>query len=197
MVDSVGASTSHVCRRYRRPAGHSQETGASQTAVTNANGSYHLYNVPAPATRHYSLTSRASRGMCFPTFTWALGRTNEIHATLQLGSVSETVNVMAEATTVQASSAMVSSALSKQAANAKGKGVGEMFDIASKQKITIGKNQSARVPILQSHITPAMQEVFRRVLDQKNEASSLETQLKSSSRKWRQSPKTRRAYSET
>lgn len=85
MVDSVGASTTHVCRRYRRPAGHSQETGASQTAVTDANGSYHLYNVPAPATRHYSLTSRASRGMCFPTFTWALGRTNEIHATLQLG----------------------------------------------------------------------------------------------------------------
>jgi hypothetical protein len=70
--------------------------------------------------------------MCFPTFTWALGRTNEIHATLQLGSVSETVNVMAEATTVQASSAMVSSALSKQAANAKGKGVGEMFEYSVK-----------------------------------------------------------------
>jgi hypothetical protein len=81
-----------------------------------------------------------------------MGRTNEIHATLQVGSVSETVEVTGEATTIQTSTAMVSSALSKQGAEAESRGVGEMFEYSIKQKITIGKNQSALVPILQSHI---------------------------------------------
>ena len=40
----------------------------------------------------------------------------------------------------------------KQGADAEGKDVGEMFEYDIKQKITIGKNQSALVPILQSHI---------------------------------------------
>jgi hypothetical protein len=42
--------------------------------------------------------------------------------------------------------------LSKQRVDAEGKGVGEMFEYDVKQKITIGKNQSALVPILQSQI---------------------------------------------
>jgi hypothetical protein len=44
------------------------------------------------------------------------------------------------------------SALGKQGAEAESRGVGEMFEYSIKQKITIGKNQSALVPILQSHI---------------------------------------------
>ena len=40
----------------------------------------------------------------------------------------------------------------KQGADAEAKDVGEMFEYDIKQKITIGKNQSALVPILQSHI---------------------------------------------
>ena len=42
--------------------------------------------------------------------------------------------------------------MSKQGTDAEGKGVGEMFEYDIKQKITIGKNQSALVPILQSQI---------------------------------------------
>ena len=47
---------------------------------------------------------------------------------------------------------MLSSGIRKQGAEAEGKDVGEMFEYDIKQKITIGKNQSALVPILQSHI---------------------------------------------
>ena len=43
-------------------------------------------------------------------------------------------------------------ALSKQAAEAESKSLGDFFQYSIKQKITIGKNQSALVPILESHI---------------------------------------------
>ena len=128
-----------------------EETGSSQTAVTDSSGTYHLYNVPAgnsalfvdaPGFQRYALSN----------FYLGIGRTNEIHATLQLGTAAETVEVRAQPATVQASMAMLSSGIRKQGAEAEGKDVGEMFEYAIKQKITIGKNQSALVPILQSHI---------------------------------------------
>ena len=144
--DPSGASVSGARVTIRN-----EETGASQTAVTDANGAYHLYNVPAgnsalfvdaPGFQRYALSN----------FYLGVGRTNEIHATLQIGAATEAVEVRAEATTIQTSSAMLSSAMSKQGTDAEGKGVGEMFEYDVKQKITIGKNQSALVPILQSHI---------------------------------------------
>jgi hypothetical protein len=128
-----------------------EETGSSQTAVTDASGTYHLYNVPAgnsalfvdaPGFQRYALSN----------FYLGIGRTNEIHATLQLGTTAETVEVRAQATTVQTSTAMLSSGLRKQGAEAEGRDVGEMFEYDIRQKITIGKNQSALVPILQSRI---------------------------------------------
>ena len=128
-----------------------EETGSSQTAVTDANGTYHFYNVPAgnsalfvdaPGFQKYALSN----------FYLGMGRTNEIHATLQVGTASEMVEVRAQPATIEAETATLSSAMRKQGADAEGKGVGEMFEYAVKQKITIGKNQSALVPILQSHI---------------------------------------------
>jgi len=128
-----------------------EETGASQTAVTDASGTYHLYNVSAGNSALF-VDATGFQRYVLSNFYLGVGRTNEIHATLQMGSVGETVEVKAEAPTVQTSSAMMSSALSKQGAEAEGKGVGEMFEYNVKQKITIGKNQSALVPILQSHV---------------------------------------------
>ena len=90
--------------------------------------------------------------MSFRNFYLGVGRTNEIHATLQLGAAAETVEVTAAPATIQTSTAMLSSAMRKQGADAEAKDVGEMFEYDIKQKITIGKNQSALVPILQSHI---------------------------------------------
>lgn len=128
-----------------------EETGSSQTAVTDANGTYHLYNVPAgnsalfvdaPGFQRYALSN----------FYLGIGRTNEIHATLQLGTMAETVEVRAAPATISTETATLSNAMRKQGTEAEGKDVGEMFEYAIKQKITIGKNQSALVPILQSHI---------------------------------------------
>lgn len=128
-----------------------EETGASQTAVTDANGSYHLYNVPAGNSALF-VDAAGFQRYALSNFYLGVGRTNEIHATLQVGGATETVEVSAEAPTIQTSSAMVMNALGKQGAEAEGKGLGEMFEYDVKQKITIGKNQSALVPILQSHV---------------------------------------------
>jgi hypothetical protein len=85
-------------------------------------------------------------------FYLGIGRTNEIHATLQLGAATETVEVTAAAPVVEASSSMISNAMRAQGIEAESKEAGEMFEYNIKQKITIGKNQSALVPILQFHL---------------------------------------------
>jgi Carboxypeptidase regulatory-like domain len=128
-----------------------EETGSSQTALTDSSGTYHLYNVPAGNSALF-VDAPGFRRYVLSNFYLGVGRTNEIHATLQLGAAAETVEVRAEPATVQTSAAMLSSAMRKQGAEAEGKDVGEMFAYDIKQKITIGKNQSALVPILQSHI---------------------------------------------
>ena len=128
-----------------------EETGSSQTAVTDSSGTYHLYNVPAGNSALFVDASGFQR-YALSNFYLGVGRTNEIHATLQVGSASESVEVRAEAPMMETSMAMLSSVMRKQGPEAEGKDVGEMFEYDIKQKITIGKNQSALVPILQSHI---------------------------------------------
>jgi hypothetical protein len=128
-----------------------EETGSSQTTTTDANGTYHFYNVPA-GNSALSVEYPGFRKFAFSNFYLGVGRTNEIHATLEVASAAETVEVRAEPARVETSMAMLSSALSKQGAEAESKDVGEMFEYSIKQKITIGKNQSALVPILQSHV---------------------------------------------
>ena len=46
----------------------------------------------------------------------------------------------------------MNTAIAKQHVEAEGKAMGDYFEYNIKQKITIGKNQSALVPILQAHI---------------------------------------------
>jgi hypothetical protein len=81
-----------------------------------------------------------------------IGRTNEIDATLNVGNASETVEVAGAAPMIQTSTASVATVAEKQSSEAEGKSAGDFFEYKVKQKINIGKNQSALVPILQAHI---------------------------------------------
>ena len=74
----------------RRPA-------SSQTAVTDASGTYHLYNVPAGNSALF-VDAPGFQRYVLSNFYLGVGRTNEIHATLQLGTTAETVEVRAQAT---------------------------------------------------------------------------------------------------
>lgn len=128
-----------------------EETGASQTATTNAQGMYRFDNIQAgnsalfvdyPGFQRFQLTN----------FYIGTDRMNEIDARLQVGSVSETVTVAAAPNSVETTSAELASHAEREEPEAEAKGLGDNFEYKLKQKITIGKNQSALVPILLSKI---------------------------------------------
>jgi hypothetical protein len=131
-----------------------EETGSSQNTTTNSQGMYRFDNIPAgnsalfvdaPGFRRFQLTS----------FYLGTDRMNEIDARLEVGSTSEAVTVSASTPTVETQSTTLSSARSYaegEEPQAEAQGLGDNFEYKLKQKITIGKNQSALVPILQSKI---------------------------------------------
>ena len=131
-----------------------EETGASQVTTTNAQGMYRFDNIQAgnsalfvdsPGFRRFQLTS----------FYLGVDRMNEIEARLDVGSTAEKVEVTAQATTLNTESTTLSSVRTYaegEVPEAEAKGLGDNFEYKLKQKITIGKNQSALVPILQAKI---------------------------------------------
>ncbi len=127
-----------------------EETGVAQVATSDSRGHYRFNDlqagnaalfVNAPGFQRFNLTN----------IYLGVGRTNQIDATLNLGTASETVEVQAAATQVETSSSLIGTA-EKQSSEAEGKSAGDFFEYKINQKITIGKNQSALVPILQAHI---------------------------------------------
>jgi hypothetical protein len=128
-----------------------EETGASQTTTTDARGMYQFYNVPAGNSALF-VVARGFKRFDLTNFYLGIGRMNEIHARLEVGSATETVTVTAEPATVQTSESSLAEVASKQHVEAEGKDLGDYFEYNIKQKITIGKNQSALVPILQTRV---------------------------------------------
>lgn len=86
------------------------------------------------------------------------GRTSAVRVTLEPGSSSETVEVSSSAVTVDTASAAVGiggSAIEHQyelEPEAISAAVGDLFEYDLKQRISIGKNQSALVPIIQEQV---------------------------------------------
>ncbi|MBZ5665728.1 MAG: carboxypeptidase regulatory-like domain-containing protein [Acidobacteriia bacterium] len=147
--DPSGAAISNARITVRN-----EETGASQNTTTNAQGLYRFDNIQGgnsalfvdfPGFKRFQLTS----------FYLGVDRMNEIDARLELGSTAEQVQVTAASPTVQTENSEISSIRSYaegEEPEAEAKGLGDNFEYKLKQKITIGKNQSALVPILQSKI---------------------------------------------
>jgi hypothetical protein len=129
-----------------------EETGTSQTATTDANGNYRFYNVQAgnsavfvnaPGFKRFNLTN-AYLGV---------GRINEINATLEIGNTADTIEVRGQSLSmIQTETATLGALASGQRVEAESKDVGDYFEYNIKQKITISKNQSALVPILNSPV---------------------------------------------
>lgn len=129
VLDASGAAVSGATVTARG------QQGFSQSATTDSNGHYQLslttgtYDVTVESHGFSSYNARTYVGVSRPT---------ELNATLQVGSTNETVTVSAE-----------SAEISPEAQAGQ---VGDYFEYNLKQKITINKNQSALVPILQSRI---------------------------------------------
>jgi len=126
-----------------------EETGVSQVTTTDARGHYRFNDLQAGNSALF-VNAPGFQRFDLANVYLGIGRTNQIDASLNVGSASETVN--AAPTTVETSSALVSSLAERQGSTAEGKSAGDFFEYKLNQKITIGKNQSALVPILQAHI---------------------------------------------
>lgn len=122
-------------------------SGETQTATSNAQGIYSFNNVRA-GNSMITVTSPGFRPFQLSNVYLGNLRSNQINARLDVGAVAETVEVTAAAPTLNTESAMMSSVV----AAATSKDLGDLFEYDLKQKVTIGKNQSALVPILQSRI---------------------------------------------
>ena len=124
--------------------------GFERTVTTDSGGHYTFYGVPpGNATLEFS-----SPGFKNQRTNANINQNyrNEINANLNLGSVSETVEVSAENALVATSPAMLNAALAKQTSEAQGQEIGDFFQYDLNQRITLGKNQSALVPILNAPV---------------------------------------------
>jgi len=150
VTDPSGATVANATVVLRN-----NRTGASQSTMTDGNGQYLFSNVQG-GSNELTVTS--------PGFNTAKIRTslrarqgNRLDATLQLGSATETVEVQAAAQAVPMAAPMNGRqfdtlAQLENAQVAQAQDLGDYFEYNIKQSITIGKNQSALVPILQSRI---------------------------------------------
>ena len=127
-----------------------EETGASQMTTTDSGGHYSFSNVQAGNSALF-VNSQGFKRYELSNFYLGVGRTNEIDAMLEVGSATETVEVQGNAPSVITQSSLVGLA-GKQSAEAEGKSAGDFFEYNLKQKISVARNQSALVPILQNHI---------------------------------------------
>jgi hypothetical protein len=131
------------------------QNGTTQTTTSDARGIYQFFNVPMGNSALF-VDSPGFQRFDLSNFFIGSGRSNEIDARLEVGSAAETVTVQSgpmpslETSTAEISS--VNSAIGEQHVEAEGKAMGDYFEYNIKQKITIGKNQSALVPILQARI---------------------------------------------
>ncbi len=117
-------------------------TGAMQTAVTDSNGNFRFYNLQS-GNSTLRITKPGFNDTVINGLGLLSGRAKEINTSLRLGTVSQTVTVSAES---------LSNIAEREVPEAEAKGVGDLFEYDLKEKVTIGKNQSALVPILQTRI---------------------------------------------
>ncbi|MBZ5681816.1 MAG: carboxypeptidase regulatory-like domain-containing protein [Acidobacteriia bacterium] len=145
--DPSGASV-----RGARVTVRNEETGSSQVTTTDAQGHYRFNDIQAGNSALF-VNAPGFQRFNLANIYLGIGRNNEIDATLNVGNANESVEVSAgPPPLVQTESAELMSRTEKQGAEAEGKSAGDFFEYNVKQRITIGKNQSALVPILQGHI---------------------------------------------
>lgn len=141
VTDATGAVIPNAQVSYRSASGLSGSTRA------DSNGHYRIFNVPAgPLTLTFGAPGFKDLQMSARNFHGAM----TLDGRLDVGNVSETIEVSAEATPIDATS--VADAMESVQAEATGGDIGDLFQYDLKQPISIGKDQSALVPIINSRI---------------------------------------------
>ena len=126
------------------------DSGFSQTVTADSSGRYTFHNVPA-GTAKVAFSSPGFNTNQNYAFINANSR-NQLDSKLQIGSASEMVEVSANAAGLATTPSMLNAALARQNSEAQGKEVGDFFQYDLGEKISLAKNQSALVPILNASV---------------------------------------------
>jgi hypothetical protein len=143
VTDPQGASVAgaHVTLR-------AEGTGETQATVTDSNGSYVFERAPVG---RVSLAVDAPGGFAPARMSGlflAGGQLNQVSVPLAIGASSTTVEVVGEMARVETQAQELSSFSGRVDAARRG----DMFEYAISQPVTVAKNQSALVPIVQGEI---------------------------------------------
>jgi hypothetical protein len=139
VVDPSGAAVDGSIATLRNV-----QTGTTQQATTDSRGVYQFYNLPV-GNYNLSISHVGFRNFSTRNVQVLSGRANVVNATLNVASTAETIEV-------DGGQVNLSEVAGKQHVEAEGKDLGDYFEYNVKQPISIGKNQSALVPILQAHV---------------------------------------------
>jgi len=127
-----------------------KQTGATSQGTTNAAGNYIV--AAAPGDSKITIDYPGFKAMQYNQQIAPYSSRN-LNAALQVANSEETVEVSSSAPTVETTSASLASRTSSMAVDAEGRPLGQLFEYALQQKITVLQNQSALVPIVQAPIT--------------------------------------------
>jgi hypothetical protein len=127
-----------------------KQTGATSQGTTNAAGNYTV--ATAPGDSKITIDYPGFKAMQYNQQI-APYSSRTLNTTLQVAGAAETVEVTSTAPSLNTESAMLSSRTSSMAVDAEGRPLGQLFEYALQQKITVLQNQSALVPIVQAPIT--------------------------------------------
>jgi hypothetical protein len=127
----------------------SDRTGESQTVRTDGAGNYTFLNVPNGPV--YISGSANGFNMFSSRFNYGFGA-RRMDMTLSVGATAETVEVSAASPMLNTESASLGARMEDLQTEAEAAAAGDLFRYDIKQRITIGKNQSALVPIINAPI---------------------------------------------
>ncbi|MBI1763687.1 MAG: carboxypeptidase regulatory-like domain-containing protein [Acidobacteria bacterium] len=172
ITDAQGAVIPGVTIRVRQVG-----SNAALTATADSEGRYRVRGVPQGL---YALSFEASgfQKTTINSVSVGVGRTTNQNAELRVGSVSETVTVTASAATLHTDSsaiATVSSMRDKDSGieiHADTQEIGELFEYRIAHPVTIKRNSSALIPILQNEVAGELVSLYNKATRAQNPMSA-------------------------
>jgi len=158
VMDETGAPVQNARITIRN-----EISGESQVTMSNSHGAYSFNNVIAGNSALF-VEAGGFKRFELSSFTLGAGRENQINATLNPATGNQSVMVTSSASTLATTSASIAArssrslvklspgAVAEQSTVVTTKDLGDLFEYDLNEKITIGKNQSALVPIVHLQI---------------------------------------------
>ena len=170
--DASGAAVPNATIRITEMA-----TGVELTANTDANGRYRLRRLPAGRYR-IAVDSPGFKRTVADNVHLAAGAVHKTNFSLEAGTVSETVTVEASSSSyVTAKPMMVGDAIRREdsgvEADVNTQEIGELFQYRIAHPVTIKRNSSALIPILQNPVEGESVSLYNQEVREQNPMSAL------------------------